>query len=114
MRIREKSPDCLIDSMWPWIEKCLSCCDVYTLRRTLTVEWLKGKTTCGPTSRLQPGVQTPKPCGLQLLATPSPTIFLGSTISSNRFSSMYPDLSAASFKVRPSSFALCAIADALS
>jgi hypothetical protein len=45
--------------------------------------------------------------------TPCPTIFFGSTISSNRLSSMSPDWSAASFRVRPSSFALCAMADAL-
>src|SRR5580704_11425487 len=52
--------------------------------------------------------------GLQLPPTPSPTIFLGSTISSKRFSSIKPESSAASFKVRSASFALCAIADALS
>ena len=51
---------------------------------------------------------------LQLPPTPCPTIFRGSTISSNRFSSISPERSAASFSVRPSSFAMCAIAEALS
>src|SRR5262249_18202014 len=50
----------------------------------------------------------------QLPALPWPTILRGSTISSNRFASMKPDFSAASFKVRSSSFARCAIFDALS
>jgi hypothetical protein len=50
----------------------------------------------------------------QLPAAPWPTIFLGSTISSKRFLSMYPNRNAASFRVRFSSFALCAMSDALS
>ena len=49
---------------------------------------------------------------VQLPATPCPTIFFGSTISSNCFSSMHPDWIAASFKLRPSSCALWAIAAA--
>ena len=50
----------------------------------------------------------------QLPATPRPTIFSGLTIWSNRRASMYPDLRAASLRLIPSSFAMCAMADALS
>ena len=50
----------------------------------------------------------------QLPSTPCPAITRASTISSNRFASIHPDRSAASRSVSPSSWALCAIAEALS